>query len=114
MLVVWWWSARGPVAPVDSAEQECVLDDPQARVLAITALSVFKLEQALSPNGTQVAYVARIDGSDRTPLLVPPRGAAAGSTARCSLGVRARGESDRLPDGACIAFARLGMNRQYG
>ncbi|WP_184447099.1 winged helix-turn-helix domain-containing protein [Xanthomonas sp. 3498] len=115
-LACWWWFARDPAAPADSAEQERVLGSPKRPYRLITALSGFKLEPALSPDGAQVAYAARTTGSDGTQLLVQPTSGAAGSTAPRSLGVPARGESDRLPawspDGTRIAFVRLGAERQ--
>ncbi|MCI2245336.1 winged helix-turn-helix domain-containing protein [Xanthomonas sp. PPL568] len=114
-LACWWWFAREPV-PADSAEQERVLGSPKRPYRLITATSGFKLEPALSPDGAQVAYAARAIGSDGTQLLVQPTSGGAGSTTPRSLGVPARGESDRLPawspDGTRIAFARLGAERQ--
>ena len=113
MLV--WWLPRGGQDPAGS-EQERVVGSPERPYRLITTMPGFELEPALSPDGTQVAYAAGIEGRAGTQLLVQATGRAAGSVPPRSLGVPGKGYSDRLPawspDGRRIAFARLGPEGQ--
>lgn len=115
LAMLLWWLPSGSQGPADS-EQERVVGSPERPYRMITTMPGFELEPALSPDGTQVAYAAGIEGRAGTQLLVQATGRAAGSTPARPLVVPGAGHSDRLPawspDGKRIAFARLGPDGQ--